>query len=162
MNTDEMLSRVKNSLITWEGAKAGSRAEWEAAEAFTRAFAELDDALRGGAELPAQWQHKTDLLARAYSGGSGRLPLAQGNSGPGGEPASRNANEETGELRAQIARLTAELDAVQKHKVLLCTDRQAGTAMLVSVGEEPGTILRTTDTMRAWELGSDHHWRPRA
>lgn len=49
-----MLQRKKN--LEWEQAPPGTRQEQEAAEAATRAAAELDVALCEGAPLPVPWQ----------------------------------------------------------------------------------------------------------
>lgn len=48
------LALCRKRITEWEQA-SGPRREFEAAEAFTRAFAELDAALKAGAELPASW-----------------------------------------------------------------------------------------------------------
>jgi hypothetical protein len=66
------------------------------------------------------------------------------------------------EQAAEIARLKAELDAATPDRlVLMCMDRNLADAMNASRHEEPGTILRTTDTSKTWELGPDKTWRPR-
>lgn len=67
------------------------------------------------------------------------------------------------ELATEINRLRAELDeqAPGHPLVLHCVSRATQEAMAVSLGEEPGTILRATDSMESWELGPDRVWRPR-
>lgn len=49
------LALIRKRITAWERAEPRSRTEHEQAEAFTRAFAELDAALKGGAGLPADW-----------------------------------------------------------------------------------------------------------
>lgn len=49
------LALCRRRIAEWEEAPPRSRAEHEAAEAFTRTFAELDMALKAGAELPGGW-----------------------------------------------------------------------------------------------------------
>ena len=55
-DTTELLREQRRQTILWEQAPPGSRAEFEAAEAGSRAGAELDAALSGGADLPVSWQ----------------------------------------------------------------------------------------------------------
>src|SRR2546430_1838308 len=55
-DTTKMLSEVRRQILKWESAPPGSREENEAAEAATRAMAELDAALCDGADLPVPWQ----------------------------------------------------------------------------------------------------------
>jgi hypothetical protein len=45
----------RNRISQWERAASGSRTEHEAAEGFTRAFAELDAVLKEGGLLPRDW-----------------------------------------------------------------------------------------------------------
>jgi hypothetical protein len=54
ITTDRLLELMRKRISQWEKADS-IRAETEAAEAFTRAFAELDAALRDGGTLPAAW-----------------------------------------------------------------------------------------------------------
>lgn len=70
------------------------------------------------------------------------------------------ASEVISEQDAEIARLRGELDGYQGRAVLHCTDAQMDTAMLDSLGEADGTILRATDTGRELVL-SDGCWLPR-
>lgn len=51
---DRYLELCERRVRLWEQAE-GRRDEHEQAEAFTRAFAELDATLREGGELPAAW-----------------------------------------------------------------------------------------------------------
>ena len=54
--TTAMLSEVRRQIHEWEIAPPGSRRENEAAEAATRAMAELDSALCAGGHLPVPWK----------------------------------------------------------------------------------------------------------
>jgi hypothetical protein len=54
--TTAMLSEVRQQIHRWETAPPGSREENEAAEAATRAMAELDSALCAGGHLPVPWK----------------------------------------------------------------------------------------------------------
>ncbi len=65
------------------------------------------------------------------------------------------------EYEAEIARLRAELDEATGARVLLCPAVHMFAAAVASTGEEPGTILRATDTGEEWVLGEDHTWNPR-
>ena len=68
------------------------------------------------------------------------------------------ANQVIGEADAEIQRLMAELDKSVDHIVIMAPERWAVKAMEDCKGEEPGTILRTTDTHDEWVLGSDQEW----
>lgn len=66
------------------------------------------------------------------------------------------------ELTAENARLRAELDMALHRKVLLCPASALDDAMSVSLDEEPGTILRSTDQRAIeFEMGEDRQWHPR-
>jgi hypothetical protein len=70
--------------------------------------------------------------------------------------------ERTAELRAENARLRAELDVAGRRNVLLCPAGAMLDAMEASRDEEPGTILRATDMERLeYELGKDRQWHRR-
>jgi hypothetical protein len=57
----EIIDRTKD----WEAADTGSRREFEAAEAATRAFAELDAGLSDGVmDLPDAWRHPGWVLVK--------------------------------------------------------------------------------------------------
>lgn len=65
ITTDRLLELCRRRIVQWERADPHSRAETEAAEAFTRAFAELDVALKDGGRLPLEWMRaKAALLSR--------------------------------------------------------------------------------------------------
>jgi hypothetical protein len=66
-----------------------------------------------------------------------------------------------GEYEAEIARLKAELDEATGAHVLLCMSIHMFAAAVASTGEEPGTILRATDTGEEWVLNEDRIWNPR-
>jgi hypothetical protein len=53
---------------------------------------------------------------------------------------------------AMIRRLQAELDLRNDTNVLMCMERDAPKAMEESRHENDGTVLRATDTGRAWVL----------
>ena len=55
ITTDRLLELCRQRIARWEKAEAHSRTEHEQAEAFTRAFAELDAALSEGALPPMAW-----------------------------------------------------------------------------------------------------------
>jgi hypothetical protein len=55
-DTTRLLSEIRRQTLRWESAAPRSREENEAAEAATRAMAELDAALCDGAGLPVPWQ----------------------------------------------------------------------------------------------------------
>jgi len=65
------------------------------------------------------------------------------------------------EYEAEIARLKAELDEAQGTHVLLCMSIHMFAAAVASTGEQPGTVLRATDTGAEWVLNEDHIWNPR-
>lgn len=52
MKSDELLAETMAQITEWEQAEPRSRVEHEAAEAFTRAFAELNAGLRDGTLTP--------------------------------------------------------------------------------------------------------------
>ncbi len=56
VDTTALLLEQRKQHLRWELADRGSREEYEAAEAATRAAAELDSALCDGADLPVEWQ----------------------------------------------------------------------------------------------------------
>jgi septal ring factor EnvC (AmiA/AmiB activator) len=67
--------------------------------------------------------------------------------------------EHTAELKAQIARLQAELDEASQHNVLHVRKSAIIEAMAVSEGEAPGTIVRATDEPGlAFVLEEDRQW----
>lgn len=61
------LSLCRKRIRDWEQAPVSSRTEREAAEAFTRAFAELDAALSDGHRLPLAWAKAKDALISSNS-----------------------------------------------------------------------------------------------
>lgn len=70
--------------------------------------------------------------------------------------------EQIAELKAENARLRAELDAAGHRTTLLCPAAAVAAAMNASRDEEPGTILRVTDQDgMEFELGKDRVWRVR-
>lgn len=72
------------------------------------------------------------------------------------------ARQEIAELKAEVARLNAELDAAGRRSVLLCPASAMIDAMEASTDAEPGTIMRATDqTGLEFELGGDGQWRRR-
>lgn len=67
--------------------------------------------------------------------------------------------EEIAELKAENARLRAELDAAGRKSVLLCPASAMLDAMEASLDEEPGTIMRATDQQGLeYELRGDRQW----
>lgn len=60
--TELYLALCRRRITEWEVAEPHSRKEHEAAEAFTRAFAELDKALGDGERLPLAWARAKDAL----------------------------------------------------------------------------------------------------
>ena len=65
ITTDRLLELCRQRITRWEKAEARSHTEHEQAEAFTRAFAELDAALRDGGRLPLEWAKAKDALLSA-------------------------------------------------------------------------------------------------
>lgn len=61
ITTDDLLNLLRLRVRGWESADS-LRKERESAEAFTRAFAELDAALKDGARLPLDWAKAKDAL----------------------------------------------------------------------------------------------------
>lgn len=62
--TELYLALIRKRITAWERAEPRSRTEHEQAEAFTRAFAELDAALGDGERLPLAWaKAKSALLS---------------------------------------------------------------------------------------------------
>jgi ferredoxin-NADP reductase len=55
------------------------------------------------------------------------------------------ARQEIAELRSEVARLKARLDAAGRRNTLLCPASAMMDAMEASLGEADGTILRATD-----------------
>lgn len=69
--------------------------------------------------------------------------------------------QQTSELRAEIARLKAELDAAGHRSTLLCPASALMDAMDASRDEPEGTILRATDgDQEEYEL-KNRKWLPR-
>ena len=62
ITTDRLLELLRKRIIQWEEATS-IRGETEAAEAFTRAFAELDEALKDGGKLPDEWRRSGGIPA---------------------------------------------------------------------------------------------------
>lgn len=68
MKGDDLRAEANANLVEWEQAEPRSRAEHEAAEAFTRAWAELDALMREGKEPPpAVWVPNAAILSGAYA-----------------------------------------------------------------------------------------------
>lgn len=61
-DTDRLLELCRRRVKNWEGAEPGGRREYEQAEAFTRAFAELDAALSDGGVLPSAWAGASHVI----------------------------------------------------------------------------------------------------
>lgn len=70
------------------------------------------------------------------------------------------ADHAIAEMAAEIERLTGELDGYQGRAVMHCMDRDLDGAMMTSLDEPDGTILRATDTGREMVL-HDRAWLPR-
>ena len=65
-SASELRSECLDRILDWERAEPGSRREQEAAEAFTRAFSELDACLTDGTSaLPPEWEPSA-LSRRRY------------------------------------------------------------------------------------------------
>lgn len=60
--TELYVALCRRRIREWEQAEVHSRREHEAAEGFTRAFAELDAALKDGGRLPLSWSRAKDTL----------------------------------------------------------------------------------------------------
>ena len=95
---DRLLELCRRRVTQWERAEPHSRTEHEQAEAFTRAFAELDAALSGdNGVLPQAWAGAGH--PDAYDGdgaiypvknllGAHQVRMEKGTDGPGGGPSS--------------------------------------------------------------------------
>lgn len=70
------------------------------------------------------------------------------------------ADHAIAELAAEIERLTAELDGYQGRTVIHCTAGQLDQAMMASLDEADGTVLRATDTGQEMVM-HDRTWLPR-
>jgi hypothetical protein len=140
-STSDLLDTVRKRMLDWEKADSGSPAEWLAAHDMTSAFAALDDMLQHGDLMPLDWMH--------HSTAAQVLML--------GERLARR-DQVIGKFRAEVAQLKAQLDDQGTHCVLLCLDRDLDDAALISRNEEPGTILRATDTGRELRLAPDRTW----
>ena len=93
---DRLLELCRRRVDQWEKATS-HRQESEAAEAFTRAFAELDVALANGAQLPRDWRAAQPYTEPEPEGsiypvrellGAHRVRMEKGTDGPGGGPSS--------------------------------------------------------------------------
>lgn len=163
--TDLYLALCRRRVAEWE--KAGSlRRENEAAEAFTRAFAELDVALRDGGDLPGDWagarppdvpEGEATLLDAAFGGHT----VLVGPDGPASPEETARLRREAAELRAEVQRLKAELDMTQRRNVLLVPAVHMPAAMEASMGEEDGTVIRATDDPGLEFELKDGAWLPR-
>lgn len=70
--------------------------------------------------------------------------------------------EQVGELTAEVARLKAEMDAMESIKTVHVTSVNLQMAMVICKDEEPGTVLRETDGQRRdYVLGEDRTWTAR-
>lgn len=88
--SDDKLLHIGTHITSWEAATT-PRGEHEAAEAFTREFAELNAHLRDGGDLPADWalarlpaEYRRSVLEEFFGTHKVVLPVGSGNSGPGG------------------------------------------------------------------------------
>jgi hypothetical protein len=180
--TDEMLAECEKLIQRWEQTGPFTREENEAAEAFTRVASELFFALRRGAELPAEWRQRpaTRATIHAYTGQHeasyhgkhevqeqeprrltdaelvGAVLQASNRS------IAQHVLDRFAELGEEIRELQARLDNSDSTGLVLhCLRRDAEMAMSTSTHEDPGTILRATDTGDAWTLGEDKRWTPR-
>jgi hypothetical protein len=79
---------------------------------------------------------------------------------PAADEVMRLALRALQESEGIIARLRAELDAVHERTVFHCMSRDLDDVMLSTIGEQPGAIIRTTDTGQEYEL-SGGTWRER-
>jgi hypothetical protein len=63
VKADDLRNEVNAQMLEWEQTEPRSRPEHEAAEAFTRAWAELDALMREGKESPPlEWANNVVLL----------------------------------------------------------------------------------------------------
>lgn len=74
ISTDRLLELLNKRIVAWERAEPHSRTEHEQAEAFTRAFAELDAELRHGGKLPQAWARAKDAEDTGYELYTGKDP----------------------------------------------------------------------------------------
>lgn len=78
---------------------------------------------------------------------------------PEGHALNHIARNVIRELTAEITELKAQLDAQHPAlTVIHAMERDAVDAMVQARHEQPGTIVRATDTLREWRLGSDGDW----
>jgi hypothetical protein len=79
-SASELRSECLDRILDWETAEAGSRREREAAEAFTRAFSELDACLTDGTSvLPPEWEPSPKPWGRGQDPGAGPFQHGYGN-----------------------------------------------------------------------------------
>ena len=134
-STDTLLARARDAVTRYAQAKPGSLGENMAAADLGCAFDELDVLLSSGGPLPAAWadcepvRPVTDVPLPVRVPGSAMLA----------------------ECGAEIARLTAELDAARNVPVEYVITAGLEAAMAVDPHREDGTVLRVTDGKReAW------------
>jgi hypothetical protein len=67
MRADDLRNEVNAQMVEWEQAEPRSRPEHEAAEAFTRAWAELDALMRDGGPGPVKWEISRPMLPATFA-----------------------------------------------------------------------------------------------
>ena len=118
---DDLLTAARQALYDWTIADDGTEAEWNASARLNSAFEMLDHLMIAGGPLPAAWK---------------RPPVT---------PAV------LAERDAQMARLTAELDATRAAPVEYVMTAGLEAAMAADPHRPDGSILRATDGKRtAW------------
>ena len=124
---DDLLAAARQALYDWTVADDGTQAEWNASARLNSAFEMLDHQMTAGSPLPSDWK-RPPVIATLYA-----------------TPAV------LAERDAQMARLTAELDATRNVPVEYVITAGLEAAMAADPHRPDGSILRATDGKRtAW------------
>lgn len=123
-SADDLLAAARQALYDWTVADDRTEAEWNASARLNSAFEMLDHLMMAGDALPSAWK---------------RPPVI----------ATLDATPEVlAERDAEIARLTAELDATRNESVEYVITAGLEAAMAADPNREDGCLLRVTDGER--------------
>lgn len=143
-----VLAEGRQLVRAWEAALPGSEQERMAGLKLTEVFSTLDDGMRHGLAMPADWAQ----VARSVPVPRGAVVTFSAGAPP---VYTFDGGTVTREEFEELCRERAINLASGPGEATLCMERDVEHAIAQMTDAQPGAVIRATDTQREWVYAAD-------